>query len=376
MEALFLLTYSSIIWLIYFKFKLLPWNNLNKVIVFTIPVVNMAALILFLNVLAPSTQDVRIMNRHIEVIPAVSGRVIDVPVQENTLVQKGDTLLVIDPTPYKIRIKKISAAIEQAEASLISQNYQLKAVRKQSESIIANLQLAKKRVEEFRVLVEAKAGNKFDLESAETKVNDLEAKLNASRAQENQILTQITTEFEGEQVSIANLKTDLAKANWDLDNSVYTAPSNGYVTNLQLRVGSWLTTMPFKPAMTFIEEERYIGATFDQNELHQVEEGNEVELTLRAVPGKIFKCRVESIIWQQGLGRGQMTTTGLMPDTKPLPPGRYAVRFTLPEDEEFLRNGSVGEAAVYATEIHPVNIVRKVMIRMSSKINYLVLKLH
>ena len=44
MEALILGIYAGIVWLIFFKYKLLPWNAVAKVIVFTIPVVGMITL--------------------------------------------------------------------------------------------------------------------------------------------------------------------------------------------------------------------------------------------------------------------------------------------------------------------------------------------
>jgi hypothetical protein len=53
MEAIILGLYACIVWLIFFKFKLLPWNTVAKVIVFTIPVVGMITLILLLNVFSP-----------------------------------------------------------------------------------------------------------------------------------------------------------------------------------------------------------------------------------------------------------------------------------------------------------------------------------
>ena len=62
MEIILLLIYSGIVWLIFFKFKLLPWNFVSQVIVFTLPIIGIAALILVLNVVAPSSSDVRVIN--------------------------------------------------------------------------------------------------------------------------------------------------------------------------------------------------------------------------------------------------------------------------------------------------------------------------
>ena len=61
MEAILLAIYSFFVWLIFIKFKWLPWNTTSQVTVVIIPIVAMAALILTLNVVAPSTTDVRVL---------------------------------------------------------------------------------------------------------------------------------------------------------------------------------------------------------------------------------------------------------------------------------------------------------------------------
>ena len=62
MEILLLSIYSFFVWLIFFKFRLLPWNIVSQVITITIPIIGIACLILFLNIYAPSSHDVRVVN--------------------------------------------------------------------------------------------------------------------------------------------------------------------------------------------------------------------------------------------------------------------------------------------------------------------------
>ena len=101
MEALLLAIYSFFVWLIFIKKKWLPWNTTSQVTVVVIPIVAMTALILTLNVIAPSTSDVRVIKYVVQVIPQVKGRVIEVPVEPNRLVKKGELLFRIDPTQYQ-----------------------------------------------------------------------------------------------------------------------------------------------------------------------------------------------------------------------------------------------------------------------------------
>src|SRR5262249_1847280 len=105
MEVLLLGIYSFFVWLIFFKFKWLGWNATTQVIVVTIPVFALTAMILLLNVGAPSSSDVRVLKYVINIVPQVRGRVMEVPVEPNRLVKKGDVLFKIDPTPYELQVK-------------------------------------------------------------------------------------------------------------------------------------------------------------------------------------------------------------------------------------------------------------------------------
>src|ERR1044072_6209331 len=107
MEILLLGIYSFFVWLIFFKFKLLPWNIISQVIVITLPIIFLTALILFLNVVAPSSHDVRVANYYVQVIPQVTGRVTEVPVEANRPVKKGDVLFRIDPVPFMDAVNQL-----------------------------------------------------------------------------------------------------------------------------------------------------------------------------------------------------------------------------------------------------------------------------
>jgi multidrug resistance efflux pump len=118
METLLIAIYSFFVWLIFIKFKWLPWNTTSQVTVVIIPIVALSAMILTLNVVAPSTSDVRVIKYVVQVIPQVRGRVIEVPVEPNRLVKKGELLFRIDPTPYQNDLNVAKAKLAADEAKL------------------------------------------------------------------------------------------------------------------------------------------------------------------------------------------------------------------------------------------------------------------
>ena len=127
MEALLLGIYSFFVWLIFIKFKWLPWNTTSQVIVAIIPIVGLTALILLLNVFAPSSADVRVIKYVVQIMPQVKGRVIEVPVEGNKLYKKGEVLFRIDPTPYELDVKSLQAQLSEAEGQANQLREQLKS---------------------------------------------------------------------------------------------------------------------------------------------------------------------------------------------------------------------------------------------------------
>jgi multidrug resistance efflux pump len=129
--------------------------------------------------------------------------------------------------------------------------------------------------------------------------------------------------------------------------------------------------------MTFVDTEYQVFAMFNQNELHQVEAGNEAEITLDSYPGRIVKAHVDSIIWAQA--QGQIDASGNLPRTTfTAPPGLFPVKLVVAEhdSELFLAAGARGAAAIYTEHLTLIHLVRKVLLRTSAYLDYLIIKHH
>ena len=318
MEALLLGIYAGFIWLIFFKYKLLPWNTIAKVVVFTIPVVGIVTMILLLNIFSPSSSNVLVVRNSVGIVSQVKGRVTEVPVVIHRRLKKGDVLFKIDPTQYQASVNALAT----------------------------KLKLAKLRLQENQALVESGAGNRFDLEKAEA--------------------------------DLAELTEQKLSAQYDLDQTVVRAPNDGTVVNVQLRPGAYVAAFPIASVMTFLEDTPQIYALFNQNELHQIEVGNEAEFYIPSFPGVILKAKVEAVILAEG--QGQLNTTGNLPSTglKDIAPNRFVVRLAMDDRhaELLLPAGAVGEGAVYTDHLAFLHIIRKVMLRIGTKLNYIIPKLH
>ncbi|GJM63820.1 HlyD family secretion protein [Persicobacter diffluens] len=373
MIDLFLIIYGLLIWLVFVKFKLLPFNTTAKVIIFAIPVVLIAIVMLVMNVVAPSSEDVRVYNKTVPLKTMVRGRLENVMVEEYAQVHKGDTLFTIQQDPFIARVAGLKASIAKAEASLKSQKQNLQGIHANKRAVKAQLDLARTRREQFNDLVNHGAGNRFDLEQAENNIKTLEAQWAQLLAQESALLINLNAEHEGKQVTLAELYAQLDKAQFDLDQTIVTAPIDGTIANVQVRPGQM--ALPLQDLMTIIDDYQSVVATFNQNELHQMAVGNEAELTFVSQPGKIVPAEISSIVWASS--RGQLLPSGVLPpaDQAPQAQGKYIVRFKIMDDSQ-VAMGANGAVAVYTNDMMPFYIIRKVMIRLSAKLNYLILKAH
>jgi multidrug resistance efflux pump len=392
MEAILLGIYAFFVWLVFFKFKWLPWNTASKVVVITIPVIGITALILTLNVVAPSASEVRVVNKVLQVVPQVRGRVIEVVAEGNRSYKKGAVLLRIDPTPYQNTVNRLQSklqaddsALESAKASARQLSESLRAAAGQVSVVESRLGLAQRRLAEYEELYANGAGDLFALEEARASVMQIKGDLDTAKANESQVMQQLSAQSRGEYAAIASARAQLAatqadldNAKWELDQTVYTAPSDGKVVNLQVRVGTMLTPMPFNPAFSFVEDEQELLAFYSQNELHMIESGNEAEVALLTRPGQVVKAVVDSVVWAQG--QGQVAQGGMLPTTgvAPTAPNRFAVKLKTTGEwkNDILPAGSVGTGAVYTNHGKMIHILRKVLIRVTTKMNYLILKLH
>ncbi len=419
MEILLLGIYCFFVWLIFIKLKLLPWTTPWKVAVAIFPVVALAALMLLLNIFAPTTTDVRVVKYVVPIVSQVRGRVIEVPVENNRKVKKGDVLFKIDPTPYQNEVNSLEAKLVSDEAKVGADRQrlaevqakltnahsgerqlgeQLKQANEKVAATNASLALMRKRVAQNTELVSTGAGNRFDLEQAETSVNELTAQLASARAAEAEAREKLSGRIGGDLASVAEVKAQLAtayaqvkvaeaqventratlaNAQWELTQTTMLAPGNGTMVNVMLRPGFFVSGMPFNEVMTFVDEEYQIFALFQQNELHQVEPGNEAEITLDTYPGRIIKAHVDSIIWAQG--QGQLEASGDLPRTTFVPPpGRFPVKLVVgkPDAGLFLAAGARGSSAIYTEHLTLVHIIRKVLLRVASYFDYLIIKHH
>jgi multidrug resistance efflux pump len=153
------------------------------------------------------------------------------------------------------------------------------------------------------------------------------------------------------------------------------APEDGYIINLQVRPGMVAGIVRFGAIASFVcDADRYLLATFYQENLKYVKLEQPVEVAIDLYPGQIFPGKVQAI-WR-GSGAGQLLPSGTLPDWKPVPTvdpqGQFAVAIHIDDEDQFkFPIGTQGRATIYTNPKSGFVIMRKIGIRAYSWFNWL-----
>jgi RND family efflux transporter MFP subunit len=201
----------------------------------------------------------------------VSGPIVDLPIKDNQLVKTGELLFKIDPRTFQ-------AAVAQAQAEL--QQAQVEADN------------AKEEADRDRTIMKKDPGA--------VSQQALERKENAQRRAE---------------AAVEGAKGKLTQAQLDLEFTQVTAPVNGYVTNLNLRLGS--QAVANQPVLALIDVNSFwVHGYFRENHIEGIGRGDRAVVTLMSYPDRPLEGRVDSLGWGIAQQDGS-TGENLLPSISP-----------------------------------------------------------
>lgn len=374
MDLLLILTYAALCITIFKVFNI----PLNK---WTVPtavlggVVLIGTLILLMNFNHPFTQLGNQVFSSTPIVSGVRGKVIEVPVEANKPLQQGDVLFRIDPIPYQAEVAKLEAQIKEASQGALGLESKLQAAKAAEVQAIAERDKAQREFSRYKRGFDKGAFTEQQLDTRRQAYKAAQAAVDSAQAGVEQANLALDSEIGGENTTVARLLAELRKAEFDLEQTVVRAPTDGFATQLALRPGVMAVPLPLAPVMTFVHtEEKIYTAAFRQNSLQRLKPGFEAEFLFRALPGKVFKGEVIDVL--PAIGESQFQARGSLLGTEALrTSGRVFVTLRITDDlsEYQLPLGTAVEVAVYSDRFTHVSIMRKVLIRMKSWQNYLYL---
>ena len=275
----------------------------------------------------------------------VAGPVTHVAVRDNAEVKAGQILFEIDPTPYEFDVQQARAQLDQVLNTVRSSLAAIPAAEAKLEQAQLALSMANDDLQRARQLAEK--GLVADAKLSQAITNQQNSVLNVSAATaEVERLRAATGESVDSNPNVLTARATLEKAEFALASTSVVAPHDGYVTNLSLTEGQFVGAGT--PALTFINPAtQMVIVDLRENQLINVEPGDQAIVTFEAAPGRQFSGKVESIAW--GISSGRATVNGLSQpttDTRWFPPARkIPVRITLDDLSDLPANVRLGSEA-------------------------------
>ena len=271
----------------------------------------------------PWTRDGQVRAQVIQITPRVSGPIIKLPVVDNQLVKAGDLLFEIDRRTFE-------ADLDQARANLDNTRDQIEALAKQVEAAQADVEAADATIKQSQAAIEGYAGrvvesNKeykrqktLDKQGATSKravetaranwvayVNQkanaeaqlLQMQASLSEAIANLAKAKADLGAPGDQnAQVRQAKAEVRSAELNLEFTQKKAPVDGYVTNLNLRLGS--QAVENQPIMALVDVNSYwVTGFFRENYIEDIRKGDRAIITLMSYADKPLEGRVNSLGW-------------------------------------------------------------------------------
>jgi multidrug resistance efflux pump len=368
----------TVFWLVFFKLKLLRLTP-GWAIIFSFFVLHLFLVFLIgLRFITPNSANATVVQRTIQLIPRLPEPtlVTAVLVEDNVLVKKGQPLFQFDRRPYEYKVQQIQAQLAEAKQNVLVLQADVEVATQKVAKAEVDLNYERYQKRMFATLVQEQAVREEQLVQVDSKVNGAQATRDQAQAELERARLKYKAEIDGVNTTVANLEAQLRLAQYYLDNTTLTAPEDGRIINLQVRPG--MVSGIYRVggiAALIAEADRYLLATYFQENLKYVRPGQPVEVALDLYPGQIFAGKVEDI-WR-GNGAGQYLPTDVIPKFEPqnpnVPQGQYAVKIVMDGDDPLrFPIGAQCIVAIYTSGEHGAwAALRKISIRAHSWFNWL-----
>jgi multidrug resistance efflux pump len=290
----------------------------------------------------PWTRNGQVRAEIVQITPRVSGPIVNLPILDNQPVKTGDLLFEIDPRTFAASLEQAQAQYDMTGDSYLGQVEQVEAAKAQVEASRAAVRQAQSSINQLDSTIEknkaeyerqqemlpkkatsqksverAEANYKISLEQRKGAVSGLaQAQAGLSQAQATLAEVQANLGAAGDaNASVRKARAAVRQAELNLEFTQVRAPVDGYVTNLNLRLGG--NAVANQPALALVDVNSYwVHGFFKENSIGDIQKGDQSLITLMTYPDQPIEGTVDSIGW--GIAQ-QDGSTGfeLLPNVSP-----------------------------------------------------------
>ena len=271
----------------------------------------------------PWTRDGQVRAHVIQINPRVSGPIVNLPIRDNQFVKAGDLLFEIDPRTFQASLDQARAQLDETGDSVHALEKQVEAARAGVNASRASIAQAQSAIDQLKATIAKnkaeyerkkdllpkqatsqkaveRAGANYEVSlqqkiSAEAGLRQAHAALAESQAGLAEAQAQLGAVGE----SNSQVRTSLAavrQAELNLEFTRVKAPVDGYITNLNLRLGSQAVANQAFLALVDVNS-YWIDGFFKENAIADIHAGDRAVVTLMTYPDTPLEGRVDSIGW-------------------------------------------------------------------------------
>jgi HlyD family secretion protein len=277
------------------------------------------------------------------------GRITEIFVKEGDHVKKGDKLLLQENVQANADVQAQSAAVNSAESGVQAAEASYKMAQSDLISQQANLEKARLDYERGQGLLKDGLIPKQDFDQRKTAYDAVTATVESARSR----VLSLKAQLEQTRAQVNQGRAVLVHTQDILHKTTYTSPINGIVSYLPERVGDYVVMGMQNATGSFImtlSDMSVVTAEVkvDETDIVNVRLGEEADVTIDAVPGKIFKGKVTEVGSQAVLRSSGLTTTQTTTSTQEAKDFKVVVTLTNPPEN--LRPGLSTTAKIKTAE--------------------------
>lgn len=277
------------------------------------------------------------------------GRITAILVKEGDKIKKGDKLLLQENVQANADVRAQTAATTSAESASQAAEGSYRAAQADLITQQANLEKAKLDYERGQGLYKDGLIPKQDFDQRKTTYDGAVSSVESARAHVQALKAQL----DQTRAQVSQSQAVLAHTEDVLHKTVYTSPINGIVSYLPERVGDYVVPGIQNSNGSFLmtlSDMSVVTAEVkvDETDIVNVKMGQEADVTIDAVPGKVFKGKVTEIGDQAVLRSSGLTTTQTTTSTQEAKDFKVVVTLDSPPDN--LRPGLSATAKIKTAE--------------------------
>ena len=323
----------------------------------------------------PYTDQARIKGLVTPVTSRVSGNIIDIRVQLHSKVKAGDTLFLLDPSPFEIAALKAEANIDNATQSVAASSSSVKSAAGKLGVAKAQLDRAQRNWDRVQKVMRDNAGalSESDKDQSETALLQATEQVASSEANLDRA-KQSLGDSGPDNPKIRAAIQDLEKALLDIAFTSIIAPTDGVIESFDIDLGYFASAG--HPLTTLISDtDVWIQADMKENNLSLMNVGDPVKYTFDIAPGEIFEGTIRSLGY--GVATDQ-TNKGGLPSVSNKnswlrDPQRFPVIISFDNKKQSqlpMRLGGQVDVVVYTSENWLLNGIASFRIKFNSWLSY------